>query len=70
MMIADVPSTHDGGARLLDAEELAARWRVRKAHVYRLAREGVIPTVHVGRYPRFRLSAIEEWESAQEAQAA
>ncbi len=49
-------------APLLTAEQLAARWQVPKAHVYRLAREGRIPTVEFGRYRRWRLDAIEAFE--------
>lgn len=49
--------------RLMTAEELAARWQVPKTQVYRLAREGRIPTVEIGRYYRFRLDAIEAWEN-------
>ncbi len=52
----------DGGARLLTAEDLAARWQVPKAHVYRLGREGAVPMVKLGRYQRFRLDAIEAFE--------
>lgn len=48
--------------QLLTAEQLADRWQVQKAHVYRLAREGRIPVVVLGRYYRFRLDAIEKWE--------
>ncbi len=48
--------------QLLTADQLAERWQVPKSHVYRLAREGAIPTVQVGRYRRFRLDAIERWE--------
>lgn len=55
---------------LLTADDLATRWQVTRAHVYRLAREGVIPTVRVGRYFRFRLEAIEAWEQQQEQVAA
>lgn len=51
--------------RLLTADELAARWSVQKAHVYRLAREGRIPTVRVGRYYRFSPTAIAAWESEE-----
>jgi excisionase family DNA binding protein len=54
---------------LLTADDLAARWRVNRAHVYRLAREGRIPVVLIGRYQRFRLASIEAWEQAQEAPA-
>src|SRR4051794_26367091 len=35
--------------RLLTADDLAERWRVPKTHVYRLAREGRIPVVKLGR---------------------
>lgn len=49
--------------RLLTAEELAERWQVPRAHVYRLAREGRLPTVNLGRYKRWRLEAIEAFEA-------
>lgn len=49
-------------SRLLKAEELAARWGVPKAHVYRLCREGSLPCVALGRYRRFRMEAVEEFE--------
>jgi excisionase family DNA binding protein len=51
-------------SRLLTASQVAERWQVDKAHVYRLAREGCLPTVRLGRYARFRLDAIEEYERA------
>lgn len=56
-------------APLLTADELAARWQVGRAHVYRLAREGRVPSVRVGRYFRFRLAAIEAWEQEGGADA-
>lgn len=49
--------------RLLTAEDVAARWQVAKAQVYRQAREGRLPSVKIGRYYRFRLSAIEDFEA-------
>jgi excisionase family DNA binding protein len=55
-------------AYLLTADDLAARWQVSKHHVYRLAREGRIPCVQIGRYYRFRLAAIEAWEAEQEGE--
>jgi excisionase family DNA binding protein len=56
---------HGGVAdRLLTAEELAYRWQVPKSHVYRLSREGRIPTVKLGKYYRYRLDAIAAWEVA------
>jgi len=48
--------------RLLTADQLAERWQVKPSHVYRLAREGKIPEVKIGRYKRFRLDAIERFE--------
>lgn len=51
--------------RLWTAEELAERWQVSKGQVYRLAREGRVPTVWIGRYCRFSPSAIEAFEASQ-----
>lgn len=56
--------------RLLTADDLAERWSVTVAHVYRLAREDRIPTVRIGRYFRFRPDAIEAWEAEQSRQEA
>jgi excisionase family DNA binding protein len=44
--------------RLLTPDELATRWQVPKAHVYRLTRECRLPTVRLGRYYRYRVAAI------------
>ena len=49
-------------SQLLTAEQLAERWQVAKQHVYRLAREGRLPVVKIGRYMRFQAGAIEAWE--------
>jgi excisionase family DNA binding protein len=49
-------------SQLLTADQLSERWQVPKSQVYRLAREGDLPTVHIGRYYRFRLDDITEWE--------
>ncbi len=57
-------------ARLLTAEQLAERWQVPATHVYRLTRRGDIPAVRLGRYYRYRLDAIAEWEQNQEQQEA
>ena len=51
-------------ARLLTVADLAARWQVPEAHVYRLTRRGVLPVVRLGRYYRYRVDAIEQWELA------
>jgi excisionase family DNA binding protein len=47
---------------LLTAEQLAERWQVPTSQVYRLTRDGAIPTVKLGRYYRYRLDAIERFE--------
>jgi excisionase family DNA binding protein len=49
--------------RLLTADDVAARWQVPRSHVYRLAREGRIPVVELGRYKRFAEAAVEEFET-------
>jgi excisionase family DNA binding protein len=48
--------------RLLTADDLAKRWQVPAPHVYRLARERKLTAVNLGRYRRFRLDAVEEFE--------
>ena len=50
-------------ARLLTAGDLAERWQIPAGHVYRLAREGKLPAVQLGRYRRFAVAAVEEFES-------
>ena len=52
--------------RLLTAEELAERLRVKTEWVWAQARAGRIPHVQLGRYRRFRESAIEAWLSELE----
>jgi excisionase family DNA binding protein len=50
--------------RLLTADDLARRWSVPPAHVYRLCREGKLPHVKLGRYRRFSLAAVTEFENS------
>lgn len=52
--------------QLLTAEQLAKRWQVPAGHVYRLARDGHIPVVRLGRYVRFRTEAVERFEASCE----
>jgi putative molybdopterin biosynthesis protein len=47
--------------RLLTAEQVAVLLQVRTARVYELAREGLIPTVRLGRQVRVSSSALENW---------
>ncbi len=49
--------------RLLTAEEIAERLGMRTDWVWAQARAGRIPHVRLGRYRRFRESAIEAWVS-------
>jgi excisionase family DNA binding protein len=49
-------------APLWKAEQLAERWSVETQFVYALARRGDIPQVSLGRYRRFRLEDILEFE--------
>ena len=66
-------ATRNGGAsfeagptsnRLLSADDLADRWQVPRSQVYRLAREGRVPAVWIGRYVRFRRAEVEAFEQA------
>ena len=52
------------GRRLLTAEDLAERWQVPTSQVYRLTRAGRLPVVRLGRYYRYRLQAVEDFEQA------
>lgn len=65
-LLAPVASTPRAATRescrLLTPDDLAQRWSVGRAQVYRLTREGKLPAVCVGRYYRYRLEAVEAWE--------
>lgn len=47
---------------LLTPDQVAERWQVGKAQVYRLARDGRVPAVRLGRYVRFRVGDLEAFE--------
>ena len=59
-MIETPTATRPGG--LLTAEDLAARWQVPASQVYRLTRGGKLPVVRLGRYYRYTLEAVEQFE--------
>jgi excisionase family DNA binding protein len=65
MTDTDDPATGND-QRLLTPDEIADRWQVSRKKVVQLAREGRIPVVRLGRFPRFRLEAIEAWEASSE----
>jgi excisionase family DNA binding protein len=50
-------------SQLLTADQLAERWQLERSQVYRLARDGRLPCVRLGRYRRFRLADIERFEA-------
>ena len=55
------------GDLLLTADEVAALLRVTRTWVYAEARAGRIPHVRLGRYVRYRRSAVEAWVEQLEA---
>jgi len=54
--------------RLLTVEDVAAMLGVPKTWIYEQSRRGLIPTVELGRYRRFRREAIEAWIEENEKQ--
>jgi len=56
------PKAHT--SKLLTADALAERWCVKPSQVYRLSRGGHLPVVKLGRYYRYRLDQVEEFERA------
>lgn len=52
--------------RLLDATEAARHLRIHPKTLQRMARAGGVPHIRIGRYIRFRLSALDEWVRAFE----
>jgi len=49
---------------LLSAEEAAQHLRIHVKTLQKLAREQRVPSVRMGKYWRFRLSALDRWVSA------
>jgi excisionase family DNA binding protein len=58
------PLAAGSGMTLFTAADLAKRWKVTEAQVYRLTRDGALPAVKLGRYYRYRVDAIEHFERA------
>ena len=55
---APFEGSHTSNA-LMTADDLAERWQVPRSQVYRLAREGRVPAVWIGRYVRFRPAEVD-----------
>jgi excisionase family DNA binding protein len=51
---------------LLNAEQVAEMLGVPTGWVYRASRDRLIPTVRLGRYYRYRASAIRSWLADRE----
>jgi excisionase family DNA binding protein len=54
-MMDEIPS------QVLTIDELAAYLKISKSTLYKLVREGKIPSQKVGRHWRFRKRAIDRW---------
>lgn len=70
-----MPDAHDGfcdcsdgreSLSLLSADQVAELLRVPKSWVYAETRAGRMPHVVLGRYRRYRRTAIDEWVTARE----
>jgi excisionase family DNA binding protein len=51
----------DGRDQLLTADDVAELMRVTRAWVYAETRRNALPRLRLGRYVRYRRSAIEAW---------
>jgi hypothetical protein len=53
-------------SEILDAQQLADRWKVEKSWIYAKARSGALPKIPLpGKYVRFRLDTIEKFERGE-----
>lgn len=59
-------SFHTQFEPLLSAEEAAEHLRVHVKTLQKLARERRVPSVRMGKYWRFRLSALDQWVTGQQ----
>jgi excisionase family DNA binding protein len=55
------PEFHTTSDRLLTADEVAAILHVTKSWVYDQTRQHRMPHVRLGRYVRYRRSAVDRW---------
>ena len=51
---------------LLTAHDLAAAWGVRPKQIYNLVENHGLPCIRLGKYMRFRQSAVESWLAERE----
>ena len=50
-------------SRLMTANELAERWQIKRSGIYNLTRKGKLPVVRIGKYYRYEVGAIEQFEA-------
>jgi len=57
------PSVHSGGEKtsIMTVHDVAGYLRLSEAKVYRLAKEGRVPSFRLGKSWRFRRDLIDEW---------
>ncbi|HEY1580517.1 MAG TPA: helix-turn-helix domain-containing protein [Terracidiphilus sp.] len=55
------PVRDDGFEPLLDSEEAAALLKIHPKTLQKLARNGEVSAIHIGKLWRFRASALDEW---------
>lgn len=55
---AAMPPTFE---RLLDSDEAAALLRIHPKTLQRMARQGQVAAIHIGKLWRFRASVLNEW---------
>jgi|GEM_PF-4609245 len=60
---------HTPAATHLSARDLMARWRVSRAHVYRLIARGTIASIRIGGSVRVPLTDVERYEREHTAPA-
>jgi len=57
--------TGEGAEGILTIEELSAYLKISKSTLYKLVREGKIPSQKIGRHWRFSKTAIDRWLGEQ-----
>ena len=62
----DAPVNQPG--EVLTIDELAAYLKIPKSTLYKLVREGQIPSQKVGRHWRFRKETIDRWLDQRDAE--
>jgi excisionase family DNA binding protein len=68
IQVAENLSAQSGFEELLSADEAARHLRMHVKTLQRLAREHRVPCVRIGKYWRFRLSALDVWLTTQQNQ--